>query len=54
MTLHNYRTGEPLREMTADEVARYEAEIASDVTHTGAVDGEPYGFLGLVVFGVRS
>jgi len=53
MTLHDYRTGEALRTLTADEAARYVAEIATDTTHTGAVDGEPYGYAGRTVYAVE-
>ena len=50
MRLHDYETGEAIREMTPAEVARYREMIADDYTHTGAVDGEAFGEPGRVVY----
>lgn len=42
-SIHDYKTGEYVREASESEYAAYLAEIADDRTGTGAVDGERYG-----------
>jgi hypothetical protein len=42
--LHDYQTGEEIRPLTAAESEYYSRSIAGDTTHTGAVDGAPYGY----------
>lgn len=52
MTLYIYSTGEAVRDLTAAECEHYMAAIAGDSSHTGAVDGTPYGLAGVTVYAV--
>lgn len=50
MTLHNYTTGEAIRELTGEEFALYLDMIAADSSHTGAVPGDAFGLPGVTVY----
>jgi hypothetical protein len=50
MTLYAYATAETIRDLTASEVEAYEAFMAIDSSHTGAVDGAMFGVPGLTVY----
>lgn len=50
MTLYTYATAEAVRELTAAEAEAYEAMIAGDSSHTGAVDGAFVGLAGVTVY----
>ena len=50
MTLYIYDTAEAIRELTAAEAVAYEAMIAGDSSHTGAVDGAFAGLPGVTVY----
>lgn len=48
--LHEYSTGASLRELTDAEHDLYLDLIANDHTHTGAIDGAPFGNPGVTVY----
>lgn len=50
LTLHNLTTGEPIRKLTAEEVAHYNEISENGICEggTGAVDGEEFGVNGIV------
>lgn len=50
MTLYTYATAEAVRDLTATEVEAYEAFLATDSSHTGAVDGAMFGMPGVTVY----
>jgi hypothetical protein len=50
MTLYTYATAEAIRNLTATEVEAYEAFLATDSSHTGAVDGAMFGMPGVTVY----
>ena len=50
MTLYDSNTAEPIRELSAVEEAAYLAWLATDWTHTGAIDGTFAGLPGITVY----
>jgi hypothetical protein len=52
MTLYIYSTGEAVRDLTDAEATHYMVSIAADSSHTGAVDGSPYGLAGVTVYAI--
>ena len=49
MKLYDYKTGEEIRDLTYDEVARYHEACDTGATgDTGAVNGEEFGHDGTV------
>ena len=50
MTLFLYETAEIIRDLSAAEAVYYMGAIASDWTHTGAIDGAPFGLPGVTVY----
>ena len=52
MTLFDYATADAIRDLTDAESVWYMAAIASDTSHTGAVDGAAFGFPGVTVYAI--
>jgi hypothetical protein len=50
MTLYTYATAEAIRDLTAAEIEAYESFLATDSSHTGAVDGAMFGLPGITVY----
>ena len=52
MTLFDYATADAIRDLTDAESVWYMAAIATDSSHTGAVDGAAFGFPGVTVYAI--